>query len=138
MEVRLLEDPDPEVRMWAVGGLCSDPPHFGIQAAEVIAERLHDEERDVAKFTADSMSSLKHAHVAAVLREHAPRISDPLVKDLALRSARSIDDALRWRGLPDWVGLQDLPSQRLLRARKASESVQRRTPTSEGGSEDED
>ena len=107
LALSLLEDPDPEVRMWAVGSLCRDPPWFGIQAAEEIAKRLHDGDRDVAKVAAGSMSFLGHPHVAAILREHAQRIEDPLVKDIALRSARRIDDALKWRGLPDWARPQE-------------------------------
>ncbi len=107
LALSLLEDPDPEVRMWAVGSLCSEHPWFGIQAAEEIAKRLHDEVRDVAKVTAGEMSSLRHPHVAALLRDHAERIEDPLVKRVALQSSKSIDDALKWLGLPDWARSQE-------------------------------
>ncbi len=99
----LLEDPSPKVRMAVIQQLCTVNIPMTISAAEEIAKRLHEEDREVALWTARQMQFLVHAHVSRILREHADKLNDPEVAERARRSAYAINDKMKWQGLPDWA-----------------------------------
>ncbi len=98
-----LNDPEPRVRMAAVDALCSINTPWKINAAEEVAERLADEDREVALCAAIKMQFLVHPHVAQILLDAAGKIEDPAVARTAEQSAYLIREALQWRGLPDWA-----------------------------------
>ena len=103
LALSLLEDPDPEIRMWAVGSLCN-PQYHGVEVAEEVVRHLRDPDRRVALTAAEGLCELRHPHVARLLREHAETVDDPGVRESALKSASQIERHLQWKPtLPDWA-----------------------------------